>query len=347
MDKYVINGLFLTQQIGGIQRYAYEMTKSLDDFVEDKKLCLVTPEIYNGTTKLFRNIQIIKYGKRKGLIWEQTDLRRFLKESDSLCVNFANVTPLYVKPGITAIHDLMFQLFPEWFTTIRNKMSCIWHTYQASYALKHEKYIICPSNFTKEVLEKEYPCSKGKVVVVSASWQHVTKFQGNKNWDQEYPFLKKKEFYFSMATRSKNKNGQWIAEAARKNPNSVFVVAGRSYEPEGFDIPSNMYVLGYISDASACSLMKNCKAFICPSFYEGFGSPPLEALALGAKIIVSNQSALPEVFEKAAHYIDPYDTDVDLDKLLKEPLEDPDTVLRKYNWRDSAKVLYDLMYSKG
>lgn len=344
MKKYVINGLFITQQVTGIQRYAYEMCKALDNLVKGKQIVMLVPELYTGKINIFRNIRIIRYGKRKGLVWEQTDLRRYLKKTRSVSINFCNVAPLYVTPGITAVHDLMFKLFPEWFTTVQNKLSCVWHTYQADYALKHEKYIICTSNFTKEVLEKNYPSAKGKVFVTPAAWQHVERFKENKNWESDYPFLMKKNFYFSMATRAKNKNGQWLIEAAKKNPNSVFAVAGRSYEPESSEIPNNMHILGYVSDEDACSLMKNCKAFICPSYYEGFGSPPLEALALGTKIIVSNKSALPEVFEKAAHYIDPYNTDVDLDELLKEPVADADTVLNKYSWEKSAKILYDLMY---
>lgn len=344
MNSYIINGLFLTQQVGGLQRYAYEMCKALDRIVEGKNLKIVVPEAYSGEIDIFDNIEIIKYGSHNGLLWEQTDLRKYIKKNGSVSVNFCNVTPLHVKPGITAVHDLMFKLFPEWFTTIRNKLSCVWHTYQAGYALKHEKYILCTSNFTKSVLESEYPICKGKVVVTPVGWQHVLEFKENKNWERDYPFLKKKQFYFSMATRSGNKNGQWIVDVARKNPNSVFAIAGRSYEKEETNIPPNMHVLGYVSDADACSLMKNCKAFICPSFYEGFGDPPLEALALGTPIIVSNKSALPEVFEKAAHYIDPYNTDVDLDNLLEERVEEPSTVLNKYSWEESAKILYNLMY---
>lgn len=346
MAGYVVNGLFMTQQMAGLQRYAYEMCKALDDFLVGGQVIMLVPDRYQGSEKLFKNIEIIKFGRHKGLVWEQTDLRRYLKKTGFLCINFCNVTPLYVKPGITAVHDLMFKVFPQWFTTLRNKISCVWHTYQAAYALKHEKFILCTSNFTKGVLESEYPVSRGKVVVTPVGWQHVSKFMENANWQRDYPYLERGKFYFSMATRAKNKNGQWLIDVAKKNPKSVFAVAGRSYEPESDDIPPNLHILGYVTDSDACSLMKYCKAFICPSFYEGFGDPPLEALALGAQIIVSNKSALPEVFEGAAHYIDPYDTDVDLEKLLREPVEDASTVLDKYSWSASAKILYDLIYSK-
>lgn len=346
MPKYVINGMFMTQQVTGLQRYAYEMCLALDQLLDNKHVVMLVPERFTGNDDIFKNIKIKRYGNKKGIIWEQIDLRKYLRKTKSTCINFCNVTPLFVNPGITAVHDLMFKLFPEWFTTLRNKLSCIWHTFQADYALKNERWILCTSYFTKGVLEKEYPCTVGKVCVTPVGWQHVSRFRENKDWESVYPFLKPGEFFFSMATRAKNKNGQWLIDSAKRNPDQVYAIAGRSYEPESTNIPKNVYLLGYVSDEDVCSLMKNCKAFICPSFYEGFGDPPLEALALGTSIIVSNQSALPEVFESAAHYIDPYNADIDLDLLLQEPVESAQTVLDKYSWDKSAKILYKLMYDR-
>lgn len=344
MPHYIINGLFMTQQVVGAQRYAYELCLALDDLLENKKMVMLVPSSYNVKNAPFKNIKIISYGKHKGILWEQTDLRRYARKNDVSCINFCNVTPLLIKPGITAVHDLMFKQFPEWYTTVRNKLSCIWHTFQAGYALKNERWILCTSNFTKQVLEEAYPCAIGKVVVIPVAWQHVKRFKDNPLWQKKYPYLVKNNFFFSMATRAKNKNGKWIFEAARNNPNQTFVIAGKSYEQEAYDKPDNLYLLGYISDEDACSLMKNCRAFICPSLYEGFGVPPLEALALGAKIIVSNTSALPEVYEKSAYYIDPYNSNIDIEALLQNEVASPEYILSKYSWEKSARILYDLVF---
>jgi glycosyltransferase involved in cell wall biosynthesis len=89
--------------------------------------------------------------------------------------------------------------------------------------------------------------------------------------------------------------------------------------------------------------MERCKAFLLPSYYEGFGLTPLEALSCGAKIIVANAASLPEIYGKCAHYIDPYDTNVDLDELLKEPVEAPDSILEKYSYDTAAKQVYGLI----
>ena len=91
--------------------------------------------------------------------------------------------------------------------------------------------------------------------------------------------------------------------------------------------------------------MKGCRAFIHPAVYEGFGIPPIEALSCGAELIISNTTCLPEVYGKSAHYIDPYNYDVDLDELLKEPIASASEVLGRYSWVEEAKKLLMLLRS--
>jgi glycosyltransferase involved in cell wall biosynthesis len=89
--------------------------------------------------------------------------------------------------------------------------------------------------------------------------------------------------------------------------------------------------------------MERCKAFILPSYYEGFGLTPLEALSCGAPVIVARAASLPEIYGKTAHYIDPFNTNVDLDKLLEEPVESPGELLEKYSYDAAAEKVYELI----
>ena len=106
---------------------------------------------------------------------------------------------------------------------------------------------------------------------------------------------------------------------------------------------------------SGYALTSKCKAFILPSFspvtewskspgtntsyYEGFGIPPLEALSVGAKIIVSKAACLPEIYGNTAHYIDPNNLDINLNQLLEQPVESPERILEKYTYDNDAEQL--------
>jgi glycosyltransferase involved in cell wall biosynthesis len=65
--------------------------------------------------------------------------------------------------------------------------------------------------------------------------------------------------------------------------------------------------MGYVSDETLAGLYENAMCLVFPSFYEGFGLPPLEAMLLGCPVITSNCSSLPEVCGSAALYCDPND----------------------------------------
>ena len=107
---------------------------------------------------------------------------------------------------------------------------------------------------------------------------------------------------------------------------------------------SNVLLLGYVSDQQVKYLMKNCRAFVFPSYYEGFGIPPLEALVCGAKIIVGKAASLPEIYGNTALYIDPENTNCNLSQMtdsFNPDQKDIESVLNEYSYDKAAKKLYN------
>lgn len=338
MYTYIINGKFMSDRMQGIVRYGREMLNSLDTFLEGEENIRMKLAIPLRTTEVpqYDNIEVIRLGNREGILWEQLDLGRYIRKNrDCILINFCNVTPFFIRPGITTVHDIMYKTFPDNYTSIRNKISRLWHCLQYKYIFSHEKLILTVSNFSKKEIEKNYPKAKGKVHVIPNGWQHVLNYSESNDWKEKYPFLKAKEYYFSLATLAPNKNVRWTIEVAKRNPESLFAIGGKVYGSQYEKLPDNLHLLGFVSDADSCSLIKNCKAFLYPSIYEGFGIPPLEALALGAVVASSNATSLPEVLGNSAYYFDPKNYDINLNDIFKASRDK--RALEKYGWDKSAR----------
>jgi glycosyltransferase involved in cell wall biosynthesis len=89
--------------------------------------------------------------------------------------------------------------------------------------------------------------------------------------------------------------------------------------------------LGFVPDATLAVLYRLAKVFVFPSLYEGFGLPPLEAMAAGVPVVTSNVSSLPEVVGDAALLIDPLDAAAIADamaRVLRDPVLNADLVRR-------------------
>jgi alpha-1,3-rhamnosyl/mannosyltransferase len=108
--------------------------------------------------------------------------------------------------------------------------------------------------------------------------------------------------------------------------------------------------LGYVSDSVLAELFANAKALIYPSKFEGFGLPPLEAMALGCPVITTKSSAIPEICGDAVYYIDPENEEafrsslIDVEKtpelrgkLAREGFEQS----KKFTWDNASKTFLD------
>lgn len=338
---FVINGKFLSEDLMGISRYAREMVKALDRLLcdADGRFVLVAPRDAKEIPD-YRHIRVVKLGSRTGILWEQLDLGRYLRRrKDAIGIHLCNVVPFFARPGITTVHDIMYRVNKSHYTTLRNRVSRYWHMLQYRYITSHERVILTDSQFSQGEIERYYPRARAKINVIPCGWQHVLAYRENLDWQLRYPFAIDGGFYFSLATLSKNKNGKWILGVAKRNPNLIFAVAGKYYETDESTIPNNVHFLGFIPDADACALMKHCKAFLFPSLYEGFGLPPLEALALGAQVISSNAAAMPEVLGNCVHYVSPDHDQVNLDVVLAQAVHPAQETLNRFSWERSAQML--------
>lgn len=342
MGKVIINGRFLIHRVTGVERYAKEILNELDKIIRPGEFELAIPSNVIEIPK-YNNINVVKVGKLNNRLWEHISFPIYVERENGISLNLCNVAPL-IKPGITCIHDMKIKATPQYF----NKKFLIWYNLLFLNQMKRAKYIITVSEFSKKEICRYYNLLPDRIEVIYNAWQHYDKIDYDFQILEKYK-LKSKHFYFAICSLEPNKNLKWIAEVAKRNKEDVFVVAGSINKDVfadglGFECPNNMILVGYISDEEAKTLMKDCKAFLFPTFYEGFGIPPLEAICAGTnKVVVSDLEIMHEIFGDNALYIDPYKYDYNLDKIIEKHDINRNEVLNKYSWANSALKLYKLI----
>jgi glycosyltransferase involved in cell wall biosynthesis len=351
MQNILINGCFFCQKITGIERFAMEITRRLDSLAEPGQIFIIVPGNAEKVPS-YKNIGIIRYKSMKSpILWRMLTLQFFLITHRQYTVlDFGN-TCLPLAPGIVFLHDIYCELFPEDFVSFRDKVVRLYNKWQYRLIAGRAKKIFTVSCFSRDQIAKTYDISPDTIDVIYDSWDHFRDLNADYTVFSEYPVLRQKPFYFSLGSLSKRKNIRWITDYASKHPDSFFALSGTSIrtaqsvdlrDPAG---PRNVLFLGYLDDGKVKALMEKCRAFIFPSYYEGFGIPPLEALSCGAPIAVSRAASLSEICGDAAHYLDPNKTDIDLEALLSEPIGDPQVILNRFSFMDSASKLYRILVS--
>lgn len=337
--RYVLDGKFLSQKVTGVQRYQREIIKELDKIIhsDDDIVLLVPPE----TKKLgLEKIKEIEYGLFKGNLWEQISFNRYRKKNKMECVCLGNTAPFF-HPGIVEVYDMNVRENPAWFSLIYR----IWNNINFFFIFRKAKVVITESQFSKKEILKYYKYDK-LIPVIYSAWQHFSSIEFDDTVLSRLG-IKDEKYYFAMSSWAPNKNFKWIYEVAKNNPDHLFLIAGMTKKSiygrtQNYDL-KNVKMIGYVSDSEAKSLMAHARAFLFPTFYEGFGLPPLEALSVGTPIIVSDLPVMREIYQDVANYINPNVGNICLEDFTKYDKDKACFVLNQYSWTESAKKLYQLL----
>ena len=331
--KIIINGkAFVKRYKTGVERFCVEILKELDNIIKDEQIELAVPKYCNNIE--LKNIKVVKFGNiRNNNLWEQIELPIYSFINKGILINLCNTSPI-INPGIVCVHDLNFiknsQYYPKTFST--------WYKIMIGNSIKKAKKILTVSNFSKKEIENYYNINNVKII--SNSYEHINKIKSDNTIFNKIKEVRKEQYFFTLGTVQKSKNIDWILNIAKKYPNEKFVITGYKNQKIKFNLDNVIYT-GYLSDEEIKALMENCKAYIIPSFYEGFGIPPLEAFALGKNVIASDIPVMHEIFENEVTYINPKKYEVDLNNLVK--VENREKILNKYSWRKSAKDLIEII----
>ncbi len=259
---------------------------------------------------------------------------------------------------IITIHDLSFLRYPYFFSLKRN----LWHKIiNVKKIIKNFDHIVAMSENTKKDIIELCKISEEKIsVIYSGVSEKYYKIDDKKNIKiKNFPNLPKK-FILFLGTLEPRKNVDGIIKAynkLRKNNNfdeyELVIAGGKGWKNKNIynafknsKYKNDIQFLGYVDNKDKNYLYNLADLFVYPSFYEGFGLPPIEAMACGCPVIASSVSSLPEIVGSAGIMVNPHDiseisqamNDILSDKNLQNKLSQKGIKKAKeFNWEKSAK----------
>jgi glycosyltransferase involved in cell wall biosynthesis len=329
-DKIYINGRFLTQSISGVQRYAYEFKKTLDElisqddsFMADYQFEILAPKNLNPIYKLdFKNITLRRLGLSTGHLWEQFELPFFCHNGLLFCPG--NTSPLVHiisrKKTVVTVHDLSFRYFPDAYSLPFRML----YKLLMPIIFKFADLIITVSNSELNSIVKIYPESKEKIHAVQNGGlpERILK-----NIDRIPAHETQKPYLLYVGALNPRKNPQGVISAfniIQKELEIDLVMvgsSGKSFSDLNYELfqkqKGEIIFTGQIDDTDRLiGYYKGAICLIFPSFYEASPFPPLEAMATGCPVIAAGIPSLRERCENAALYCDPHNAQDIAQKIL-------------------------------
>jgi glycosyltransferase involved in cell wall biosynthesis len=336
--------------VGGSETYARELTRALARVGELEYEAFVPPIASDAADGLPSRV-IREYGAPSttagraaamGRAWVAPGrLRRLLGLASLDAVHFP-LSVMIPPPGDTApaavtVHDLQHETYPEFFS----RAELAYRRVLYRRAVTSSRVVIAISEHARETLLARYGLDPARVVAIPLGIDHARLHPGD---EPRQPFL----LYPANPWPHKNHSRLYEAFALsrREQPELRLVLTGTGHDPGS--LPQGVETRGRVPDDELVALYRTASALVFPSLYEGFGLPPLEAMACGCPVAVSTATSLPEVCGDAAEYFDPLSPD-DMARAVAAVLDDPAGYVergleraRLFTWEGTARSHEDV-----
>lgn len=290
----------------------------------------------------------------------------FLMGKDAQITQFFN---FIIPPGVKGkkavyIYDMVYQACAE--TMERENFEYMKRNMEET--AKRADFIITISEFSKREIVKYLQIPEDKIYVVPCGVD-LERYNCNKDPGRigavKEKFKIKGSYYLYLGTLEPRKNILAIIEAYSRLKElsgeeipSLVIAGKKGWEYESifelvqkYHLSENVIFTGYVSEEEKCELLKGALCFLFPSLYEGFGLPPLEAMACGTPVIVSDRASLPEVVGDAGFLVDAENYD-ELALRMREVFQNPQCRERmivkgleraqNFTWKKAACLLKEV-----
>lgn len=291
----LVNGRFLTRAPTGVDRFAHELLGALARR-RGRPLRVAVP----AASELPARSELLKVGRRAGNAWEQIDLPR-VAAGDPL-INLCNSAPLARENQLVVIHDAgSFANAANYSRAFR-----AWYRVMHASLMRRARVVATVSRFSAGELNRLFPARRRALEVIPEGGEHILRTGADRALLRRLG-LEGRRYVLAVGSHSPNKNFRAVLQALRllDDKDLLCVAVGRSnprvFAPVELQ-DERLCIAGAVGDAELRALYEAAACFVFPSYYEGFGLPPLEAMCCGCPVVVSDRASLPEVCGQAALY---------------------------------------------
>ena len=366
--KIVIDMRMYGSRIGGLGRYNEKLLEYLVKQDSDHQYVLILRKWTDDFPKLPKNFSVKVCNCKWYSFKEQFVLPFVLKKLKPDLVHFThfNVPVLYKGKFVVTIHDLIMTKFPSRrasrLNTFMFAIKNFFYEKVIRHAVKKSTKIITVSDFTAQDVIEHFELSEEESKKVQTVYNGLTVLDKKPTKKLELP----EKFFVYIGNAYPHKNLDFLIQVfckfVERYPDYYLILAGtknyfyQKLEQQVKDCKKSKHVIfpGYASDEDLIQYYSKATAYIFPSLYEGFGLPPLEAMACKLPVLSSNSSCLPEVLGDSVLYFDPNDEEELLrkmniivkDEALREELIDRGLErIKLYSWDKMAKEILEIYNS--